>query len=75
MTLAEKIISLLEPGVGDFMANSILNNLCKKLGVLPGNLGAAHLAELSLGIQHGISIFVGTDQAESISKQIAGLTP
>jgi hypothetical protein len=66
----EKIFALLKPLVGEMMANGIISSQSKKLGVDVEKLTVQHLSVLADNIKNGLILFIGSEAAETVSKEI-----
>jgi hypothetical protein len=72
--LATKICDLLKPLVGEMMACGILSSQTKKLGIDPNLLSAQHLALIADNIESGLVVFIGSEAAKTVSKEIKGIS-
>lgn len=73
MTLDEKIIILLTPGVGRKMAERAVQKECEALGISMEDLSKEHLPAIAKNISEAISIFIGCAKSEDLEQMIKEL--
>ena len=69
--LADAIIDILGPVVGDIVAKAMLEKQCKGLGITPSTIKKDHLGPLAKKIEHVLVIF-GHDE-QGVADKITAL--
>jgi hypothetical protein len=73
MTLDDKIIILLTPGIGRKMAESFLTKECEALGISRDQITKEHLPILAKNISEAVSIFIGSMKADDLEQMLKEL--
>ncbi|MEN6609299.1 MAG: hypothetical protein ABFC24_00510 [Methanoregulaceae archaeon] len=71
---SEKILSVLEPGIGRNMAKSALKIKCKKLGITPEEISRDDVLILADDLYEPLRIFAGEEFAKSMTSQIKNIS-
>lgn len=66
-----QIYDLIAPLVGDLMSKGALRAQCKRLNIDEESIARENLKEISSGIKLGLTLFLGTEGANSIADRIA----
>jgi len=69
-TLAELLVRILAPSVGDNMARAIARGQCEKLGIVGPRATGEQIEQLSAALRPGLNVFVGKDTAERILRDV-----
>jgi hypothetical protein len=68
---ARKILEILKPLVGEYMAMGVLKTQTGLLGTNEDSIMQKDLPRLADGISRGLSIFLGSEASQKIRSQIA----
>ena len=68
--IAENIIVVLAPVIGEGLAKSAVTVQCRKLGILPENLSRENIDEFTIHFKKMMEIFAGEKMADDIIKKI-----
>jgi hypothetical protein len=64
--IADEIISILSPFIGNGLATSAVYMQCRKMGISPGNLSEDNIEEFSQHFEKVLQIFAGDEIAHEI---------
>jgi len=70
---SQHIYDIIMPLVGDIMTQNILKIQSKKLGKNEESLTKDDIPKLALSIKAGLTVFVGSDAANTISTKVSGI--
>ncbi|MFA5269398.1 MAG: hypothetical protein WC379_15630 [Methanoregula sp.] len=68
--MADEVIQVLSPVIGQGLAESAVTLQCRKLGILPENLSGENIEEFSLHFKKMMAIFAGEQVADEIITRI-----
>lgn len=68
--LARKCVFLLTSSVGKAMAEKLVENALRQIGVTPQTLNTSDIALLSIQLLRSLSPFVGEDKAERLTSAL-----
>jgi hypothetical protein len=72
-SLADRIVDVLAPDIGDGLAFSAVSMQCRKMGILPENLSEETIEEFCVRFEKIMEIFAGEQVAQEISVKIRQL--
>jgi hypothetical protein len=68
--IADEIVSVLSPVIGNGLAKSAVTVQCRKMGILPENLSRENIEEFSRHFKKMMAIFAGEQVADEIVVKI-----
>jgi hypothetical protein len=68
--LSDKIVTLLEPGIGKSMAGTVVRTNCTKIGTSPEELNFKNIDEFIKNLTPALNVFAGEDFARKVVEKI-----
>lgn len=71
--LADEIIGLLSPVIGEGLAEETVNIQCKKMGIMPEEITSGNLSDIAAWVEKVLIIFAGEAIATAVKRDILSL--